>query len=1131
MNCSMDQNDIQRGAEAQNAVGGTSTKDLNGADPLSVAKDNLAEAADLAATHDSSANDIVEAIKAGSGRDSTAAEQAEMAQIARGIRTKQDLIEQAKGSGQRVASVFQDLMSRLDGTTVGTAGSWLNICTAIKSRFLDSTAAFDDWVLRYFVDNRLDVQSQRLIQAKNLSIAARRSLQSQYAAKLNDICTRIGKPIADRLGMSVEEVMTLLGDAANAIYAPEGNARLRAKWAKQLNELEAKDKPTKKELSTMAQLRKNIARMDEYIDEADVEGAYDLNKAEAEAEGEKALKPLHWGYTNGQAKKVLEDLRRVGITDAEMDQASLEISSFFRFIRDERMARDLIPQEVIETWDEQSERYVPAFGKADAQSFSDFHSTNLSDPGHFSEANGRMSKPDNAWSNMIMSADKAAREIGNLDFGDALVTAYLADMKRMRADNTYKGSGLRMYDLKRLNGMSKRDVLAAYTDAVKGRGGIIARIPSIDADGNITGVRKVVMQFDPRFNETGENGSKISGHQLNEALNDAKGGGVHGSDNILQSATSLYGQMFTRFTPGFAIVNGFRDTMERAFHMMNRSVYTETGMEIGGAHLVPMYMANLGRAMHMLGQIMRGTAAEGSAAARYGEEYRSMGLFQDYNRRFRRNTTLSTEEILANGTKDSTARLLSKPEYSGLKSAIDATGGLKDAVIGRLDSMNDYFNNISSFCQYLTMREAGVSARDAASVTLEMMDLYQSGKYTNGLRWFYPFVRPTMQSAANMARTLGFTYDPRGVIKAGHKGWGASVGAFAIASMLLPVIREQMGTDDKGNYRFDALGSSVLSSSIPIGLSDGTYVKLPVGYGPMQVVMSLAVGADRMRRGVGNAQDMVGDVLFAWTRNMLPGNWPEFSFSQHPAEYLVHTLAPAWLQPAVEISTNISHFGTPITRASGEAQAKAYQGSIATPKFYHDMAKSVYSMFGVDLAPEQLKATAQGMLIGPLKLLRTYLDGDADMRRTKGAQSFAGLHPIFAAFGGTMMFGDNYNTGRSIFYNTYDRFQNEWKKAGLKLTSDDSSDYHRNKPEERHAFMEKQLREAGFDDDFIADWILLDDGQRAIYKLNQASNKDLKELFMTSNDSEDVRAKFRDLSEQYYDVFSEVAANLRIYRR
>lgn len=1124
-NCKIDRDDFDRGqAEKFERTGVEETADnLSGDTSFESARVNMEEALDSARIKDATAEDISTSIPTGSSIEGTAADKAEYANIAKGVRSVQDLMDQARKEPGRFRAAFDDMRSKLDGTAVQQQSAWQDVCSFFKKQFLDATADFDNWALRNFCNRTLDVISQPLVAAKNLAVAKRRSLRSQYMNMIGEVSQRIGKPVADRLGISVPEAMKVLGDAANAVFAPEANRRLREKWQAEYDRLNNEKKLGKKQFKQLAELKRKMDMFDAFQNESDPKRLME----DMALDGEDVGALFNCGFTDAEAAAFLDSIYRRGITPEEVDAASIEFANMFRKLRDDRLDAGLIAPEVIEKWPTQHERYVPMMGRADPDTVIDRKGNSIFDPGHYVEAEGRTTRPDSAYDNIISLAGRSADEIGNMGFGEHLAAAYFSGEK------AGKDTGLRMYDLQNLkrSGASQNEIAALYSSAIQGRGGIIARIPSTDRYGNVTGWRKVVMQFDPNYQIEG---TKITGKMLNDALNDATGAGVHGGDNIFQRATGLYGQMFTRFVPGFGLVNASRDTFERAFHMMNRTVYTEDGVELDGRHLVPMFLTNTANAGKMLLSIMRGTAVEGSDAQRYGDEYRSMGLMQDYAKTFRRNTTSTTDEILSGNGKglSPTAKMLLDPKYKDLRNAIEGAGSAKDKVIGFLDRSNDYFNNLASFNQYVTLRRAGVSMKDAATATLEMMDLYQTGKATNTLRAIYPFVRPTMQSAANMARTLGFSYDPRGFWKAGKKGWFTSIGAFAAATALLPVIREALGQDEEGNYRFDGMNASQLSSFIPIPIGDdGTYFKLPIGFGPMQAIMSLAVNVDRMQRGVGDPRDLVGDYIYTWARNMLPGNWPEFSAREHPVEYMLHTLAPAWAQPFVEVGTNLSHFGSEVSYADGRSQAKAYQGSLGTPGIYHEAAKGIFDATGMDLAPEQIRSIIRGIAIGPLKLLRTYLEGSSSERKHSGSESFAEMHPIIGALGGTMLFGDNYNTARNIFYNTNAMYTNAWKSTGLKLSSGNPNDYKRGDAAGKRAWQEKVLREKGFGDDYIHDFFILQEAESAIKSLNQNQNKELKAILQENSDRSLLTDSFEDWAEAQRKIFTAAVRELTLYKQ
>lgn len=1130
--CRITKDELEQGTESKFATDGLTgtTADMGGRSEADAVRAGRAAIDADEASRAESADAIVSAIGPDSAVRSTAAEQADIVATARGVVSKQDLLLQAQNSADRVAERFSDLVHQYDGTTAGVQSSWLGVNTAVKTALVDEAAAFDDWVLRNFVNPNLDTQSQLLIKSKNMSIARIRALANQYMASIGEMAKNIGEPIADRLGMNTEDVMRILGHAVNAKYAPEGNARLRAGLEQRIADLEEQGKLSKRKKDKYNELRNRLKRLDTFLESDDPKGLQQILAEEA-AEGTdvKKLKVLSWGYTNGQARALLDSVRKMGITDEEIEQASIEYARFVRMFRDERMKYDLIAPEVLEKWPEQSERYVPALGRDDAERLIDSNGVSIYDPGHYREAHGRTTAPDSAWDNIITLAHRTAREIGGLDFGDHLAAAYMKDIRRAYVDPNYKGSGLRMIDLRDLKsaGASKSDMRRLYSEAIQGRGGVIARIPQLNANGDPVGFRKVVLQFDPKFNE-GTKGKGATGAELNKALGRIMDHGSSTGDNLLQKATSVYGQMFTRFTPGFCLVNGIRDVLERSFHMTNRVYYADDGTKIEGASLFPSYITGLGSALFTLGSVIRGDVKPGSAADIYGREYKSMGLFQQYSKFYSRDRSLSGEDVIAKG--GSVAAELRKAP-SAVRDAIDSAGGLKDSVVGFLDRMNDFFNNIASYSQYVTLRKHGINAKDAAAATLEMMNLYQSGTHTNIIRALYPFVRPTMQSAAAAARTLGLSYDPRGFATASKRGVAAAATLYGTGLVLQGVLREALGKDDAGNYIYDGMSASQLATAFPVRIPGSDVIfRIPYGYGNAQIVMSMAVNTSRIMRGVGDWRDLAGDFIFTYVRNMLPGNWPEYSFSSHPAEYMLQTVAPAWMQPVTEVATNIGHFGNKVSYAGDEGQAKALQGSLNTPKFYHDLAKLGLNATGVDMAPEQYRSMLTNMLIGPARLIRTYLEGDYYEHRTKGSQSFAGLHPILAAFGGTMLFSDSYNTSRSIFYNTYSRYENDWKRKGLKLTSDNSSDYSKNHPEEKWAFQARVLKNAGYSQDFIEDWLVLAQAQHAIEKLNRSSNKGLKDRF-AEGDPSALRSDFRKLSEQYEQIFNQATSQLRLYGR
>lgn len=1122
-NCTLDDKTQRQAAEREydHTIEEDLRSDLYGKDPLKSINEAKDASHEEQVAHDDLVNTIGAEIPPDMGLDISGAEdKAAVASAEKSLMSKASLLEKALDAPEARLQDFYEMHDLLSGTTVRNASLWQNMAVTIDKNFVDDSAWLKSWSSRYFNVPDQPVQNNPIIRAFHAMQAKVRAMTSKYHRELRGLSDEFAAPIADRLSITVDEALRLLGTGATAKFAPIRNRQLVERWQRTVDTLDQKLSDfTAEEQHAYNDARGKLERYEMYRDDVNPSKTYE------ESGGAKPL-PVHSGYSDAQAAKVISDLVSMGITEAEIDGAARGFSRLHRAILEDRIEAKLVSPKVLEAFPEQSEYYVPMVSRENDNITMKRDGASVYDPGYFHSMEGRSDAPDSAYDTYLRYANRASNEIGKSDLGLMLWAA------KTRAESEGRDVGLQTFKFSTIQGMrnSNKELERAIGDAIAGRGGIVAAIPELNAKGEAIGFEKVLIQFDQRFNEYGQDGTNISGKELNRVLSGTVSERA-GKDNLFHKATGIYGQLFTRLQPAFAPVNASRDTLERAFHMFNRDVRAEDGTMLSGRRLVPAFLTNVPRANKMLFDYMSGKAT--GKAQQYGDEYRSMGLLMDYASNYKNlDSVRSVEQLMAgeNPRMSPTERMLNRPEFAPMKSVIKGLGKNASKVIGVLDKWNDHFNNSASFDHYVTLREAGVSAKDAAANVLEMMNLYQSGTKTNALRMIFPFVRPTMQSAANMARTLGFTYDHRGFLKSGYKGWATMLGSIAAASALIPMVRAQLGKDENGNDRLDAMSLGSLASFIPIGMSDGSYLKLPTGYGPMQLALTFAYGTDRVQRGTMSATDLAGELLHSFGKNMLPGNWPEFNISDKPFQYVAHALSPAIAQPIIEAATNTGHFGQQLSYASDNGQAKAYQGGMSTPAVYHRLARMIHQNTGWDMSPEQVRSSIVGLSAGPLKIFRALLEDRDEGRRITGKESWANLHPMLAAFGTTMWFGDNFNTTRSLFYNAYHAHEAQWKRAGLKLASDDSNDYHRNKPEEKYAYQRKLLEEKGFTDSFIDNWIALDKAQSAIRKLNSSSNKELKATWQANPTSKELRDSFEALAEQYQEIYAAAVNNINYYR-
>lgn len=1097
---------------------------LHGKSPSDSIIDAKREAQAEQADVDNLTKEISEAIPADStGVQITDAESKQLVDsTASYVMSKADMLERVRSSPEIVRQEIAAMYDELNGTSVEKASFYQNLIVEMDRALVDSSASLKSWASRYYAQTDRPIQNNFIIRSYHAMEAKVRALRSKYHQELRGLADNLATPIAERLGITTDEAMRLLGRAATAKYAPAANMELLRKW----NDIIAKYDSMKRgftpeELREYNETLAKIERYEYYKDDPNPKRTH-------EADENGTPTPINSGYSDAEAARILSELEAMGISADELDSAARGFSRLYRMLLADRMDAHLVSPEVIEAFpSEQSEYYVPLTNRIDDEFNLQRDGSFVYDPGYFHARDGRITEPDSAYDTFLRYANRASHEIGQSEFGRTLWAANLLNGIDGRK------SGLRVYDWRTVlaKRMSKSAYQSAIGEAIEGRGGIIAAIPEMGADGKVKGFEKVLINFDPTFNENGRDGTRITGSMLNDVLS-GKVLGDAKADSIFHKATGLYGQLFTRYQPAFAVVNASRDTLERAFHMFNRDVRTEDGTMLSGRSIVSTFLRNIARTNKMLFDYMSGRAT--GKTLQYGDEYRSMGLLMDYASNYKNLRDVRSVDQIMSGERpiqSPTERMLNRPEFSGMKQILRGTGKNFGKVMSVLDRWNDHFNNSAAFDHYVTLREMGVSAKDAGAAVLEMMNLYQTGTQTHLLRAFFPFVRPTLQSAANMARTLGFTYDQRGFVKSSWRGWATMMGATTVASALIPLIREQLGKDENGNYRLDAMSLGQLSSFVPIGIGDdGSYVKLPTGYGPMQLALTLAYGLDRVQQGTMQASDLAGEVLHSFGKNMLPGNWPEFNASDKPFAYIAQLLSPAIAQPIIEAVTNTSHFGSTISWASDKGQAKAYQGGMGTPAVYHRLAKAIHQAIGWDMSPEQVRSVVGGFAAGPLKIFKALLEDKDEGRRITGKESWAGLHPMLASFGATMWFGDNYNTTRSLFYQAYHAHEAQWKRAGLKLTSNDSSDYRRNKPEEKEAFQRSILAEAGFSEEFINNWIALDQAQSEIRKLNHSSNDSLKGTWQANPSSKELREAFEELAKQYQEIYARTVNSITYYK-
>lgn len=1007
----------------------------------------------------------------------------------------QKLIDIAAPARENRNEMFLDAAPRhVSGTSTYTMGTWENFTNRLYTKFVNSRGAFHKWLHSFAAQPGVVPYMERLIQLDNVLQPQIRELNNRFFSKSTDFVVNL-REASLRTGHHALDLADMVGHYATARHAREANDYLlNVVWPRMLEAERAKGDEANS--STINELLFNMQEL---------------------SENRNNLNPPRYlvssGYTDAEAALLMRQIEKdSGMTRGELDAAADRLSRMYFELLEERVRAGVVDPTVLREFPP-FRYYVPMRSRVDNAKGAPNDAATYN-PGVYRPLRGMMTRPDSAFATYNSYASRAATEIGMQEWAAHL---YALHNKLLR-EGVDSGLRANSYDtLSRMRNSRDADQRALASSVLDRHVGLVTDVPVRRKDGTITTERRYLW-FDtdsrnPVFSKLG-----IQGKELEEALTSAPKLSQDMFGTIAQG-TSLMGQLYTRFSPLFSPMSGMRDIMERGTHMAGRQYYADDGSALDRTRLLSAYTGNLARAGQILMDGLRGREMPtDSLNAQYWDEYQRFGLMQRRTPGMAQRTA-DPLSYLPDGLK----------QKKELMRWLDRTGGVKDAVLNRLDNWNEYFQHIGSMSQYITLREAGVPPSIAASNTLEIINMGQKGTATNSLRVLYPFVVATMQSAAALGRTLGLS--ARG-IKAipgtGKYGWAALGAAYGAYSLLYPLVRDAMGTDEEGNSRFDAMRIGDVTRFLPIATGgNGEYVKFPIGFGIPNIAAVLAVGSDRVRRGLMTPEDFAFETMFTVVKNTMPGNWPSYSFTQHPAEYVMTMLTPQPFLPILESGMNLNTFGSPVYNEPFDSRtARADSGRTSTPVEYHNAAKWLMRTFGYDVAPEQLRHTFRSVFAGPLRVVTAALENDSLHKGSHNPTALSEMHPLLAGLGMTTWYGKANNTTRTMYYNAKEHYDDRLRRSGIKLTDPSN----RGNKEEAAAFRRKRLEDSGeFTPDEIDDILTIWDADKAMRQLSKDFNTEYKQRWLDMETSAELRSAFETLGTNSDSLYADAVNALNYY--
>lgn len=1001
---------------------------------------------------------------------------------------------------QRRQQELSDALRAVSGATVHDASLWLNITNAIAKRMEKAEAGWDKWAILNMGTEGRSVKDNPLVRAQEMMRPKTQGLLQKYLYNLREQVHKPAKPFADRVHMDIEDFMTAIGEYANMRHMPEANAELLRTWEADLAVARAQG-----DFKTVQELTNQVADLRAHLNSDTPPDTL-----------------MSAGYTDAQARRYQEAiLRRLDLTEADANMLSDTLTNWKKRIDDDRRAAGMISPEVQARWPN-FQYYVPLKSKIENTTGAP-NVANIYNPGKYYARQGSTNPPDSAYHTINQYARRAAFEMGMQDLGVNMIAA----METAKAQN--RDIGLRSYKYSEVIQAlhDKNEYRRSWAERLMNDetgGGIVVDMPIRDAAGNVIDTQKTLLTFDQNWRDSR---SGMTGVDLNQAMmQNVKS--IPGFSSMAR-LTSLYGQLNTRFNPAFAAPNSMRDIFERTIHMTGRDYKNAAGQTIRGSSLTGRFLTNIPSTMKLLMDWKRGTLDMTSRDGMMLQSYIENGLHQEYTRG-KNNPHMSLEDVI-NGRRPAPEGFietqLDQRNMRGLKDTLNRFDQATfKRVLGVLDNWNDMWNNIAPLAHYKALLDAGVETKAAAHGALEIFDLYQKGTVTPMLSTLFPFVKPTVQTGKAMARTFGLAPNAQGKFQMNYRGLMAVGATYAAITALLPFFKDSMGYDEEtGVSRFDMMPMGELQRYMPIGFGDGSYAKMYLGFGPSRFAATAAVGMDRVQRGLMTTEDFAREMLFAVAKEVSPTDWPEFSMREKPLQWIEQAFAPTIAKPLFDIMANTNWRGGKLVFERNDNSPAAFSGRLSTPAAYHKWAEDVYKTWGIDLAPEQWKTLYDGYAIGPLRLLRGFINQDA---RARGAEQNATeeLGPWLSAFGATMFYGKTANLSRNMFYDELNRYDDRARRDGVKLTS---TSYGRD-ADKRVQYQRAQLADAGWDSEDIDEYMHL----REVLKDLRQLNKDWKasklpDRWFAEEDMSILEADFEELAIRQSELYTRAVENIRRY--
>lgn len=632
------------------------------------------------------------------------------------------------------------------------------------------------------------------------------------------------------------------------------------------------------------------------------------------------------GLTDAQAKVLQQGIESYGYRIEDLQQINTAIVNAFKTITQMAVDGGVLLQEEVAGWGVNNfNNYVALYIDQNPDRSDGYLGDNLINPTDQRKRNGAMDPANHAIVTLRQAIYRVSSQLASKGFKDQLH----ADFEANAINNNFAG-------LHRINTASPM-----YQGDVAEARGIIYTTRELDNEGNPSISRYKYYFDDPTIMKG------LSFYSTEPKYAVMKG---------FTQLTNVYGRLVTKWRPLFPVINWMRDAQERSTSLSSRAIYDSDGNLIPLRTIAPrLFMSTLNPAnVARMGVYLATGKGANTPIVQAFEALRRQGGYSAY------------VHALDTGKQ-------------GFRSELQKLRGPRK-VVSMLDNFftvwNDVFSAASAAAGYKVLTDLNVPARDAAFRSLDVMNIHNRGFQTNMLRAFYPFVTPTFEGGRNMMRNLRT-----------RRGQIMFTTQTLMAAALYSLMQSVAPDDDDFGDKLNAMPLNHMSRFIPLYMKDGSYLRLPVGFGSSRIAWVLGAGLNRLTQGTTDPGELTIALASAMSQELQPIDLSEELMADNAVVGLIIAATPAILTPGIQVALNRNAFGSPLHGTVGTREAYASDNPRArTPTVWSNIAQDISKVTGgmIDMYPESVKHLVQSYLLGPLSGLTTAIEANS-MYTTGGA--------------------------------------------------------------------------------------------------------------------------------------------------